>query len=364
MVKKTKDMFTVQNLEVFFNDLLSVSSKAGPGDIIWVQSMLFETGKPDGYIQSFVDYLCKAKTNGAEVYVLIDSFGILTAKEIPIKSFLNASKITPAIKELEREKQILRNKLQKAGIELRIGSGMGQLKAAIPWAFCNHRKSYGILNTKKNIYTAWVTSFNLSNLSFNQYEIALKITDKKLVEIIYSQFQADYNKKDLWRNKIYKINEYVSYLIENNTNNSVIKKTAYQLINDAKEYIRFTSQYPVDPFLLKKFIARAKQGVRIEILTSKKEDEYNYRKPFNYIDKNFNKKLSQYPNITRGYFPGKVHAKLLFSEKEALIGSDNIIVIGKFLQTKENMLHISNERLISQVNTIFEYPWRKSEKYP
>lgn len=351
--------FEVQDSKVFFQDFLDTFSSARDGDIIWAQSMLFEPGK---YTESIVDALCKAKGNGAEVYILIDSFGILTTEEVPMQSLFFTS-ISPKILQKDTEKKVLINRLKKAGIDFRIAGSLGKIKSTFPIAFCNHRKSYGLINEKTKKHYAWITGVNIADTSFTYFDLAIKIYDEKFIKKIYNEFFDDYYRRDQWRNRTYAIDTYTKYLIENNSNFSNIRKEAYSLISNAEKFIRFVTQYPPDPFLLSKFIKKAKQGVKIEIITSDIKDEFNSRTIFNIFNANFNNKLKLFPNMKRAYFPGKVHAKLLFSEKESLIGSDNLTIILKILQTKENMLYISNNpSFTTQINKFFNVGWDKAIK--
>lgn len=352
--------FEVQDTEIFFQDFLDTFSYAKTGDVVWTQSMLFEPGK---HTESIVDALCKAKKNGAQVYVLIDSFGMLTTGEIPIQSLFSISSLPSRIIQKNNEKKVLINKLKKAKIDFRITGSMGKIKSTFPIAFCNHRKSYGLINEKTKEYYAWITGINIADTSFKYFDLAIKIYHEKLIKKIFEEFFDDYYRRDQWRNNTYTIDSHAKYLIENNANFSNIRKEAYSLILNAEKFIRFITQYPPDPFLLSKFIKKAKQGVKIEIITSDKNDEFNSRGMFKIFNANFNSRLKLYSNIKRGYFPGKVHAKLLFSEKESLIGSDNITIISKILQTKENMLYIANSSsLIAQLNKFFNVGWDKAIK--
>ena len=321
--------------------------------------MLFEPGE---HTESIVEALCKAKGNGATVYVLIDSFGILTTEEVPMKS-LFPTFIPPKIMKKDAKKKELIGRLKKAGIDFRITGSMGKIKSTFPIAFCNHRKSYGLINEKTRKYYAWITGVNIADTSFTYFDLAIKIYQKKLVKKIYEKFLDDYHRRNQWQNSTYTIDTNDKYLIANNSNISNIRKEAYSLISNADKYIRFVTQYPPDPFLLSEFIKKAKQGIKIEIITSDIKDEFNSKTLFNIFNASFNNKIKLFPNMKRGYFPGKVHAKLLFSEKESLIGSDNITIISKVLQTKENMLYISqNEYLSAQLNEFFNLGWDKAMK--
>ena len=351
--------FEVQNTKAFLQDILDIFSSARAEDTIWVQSMLFEPGQ---HTESIVEALCKAKGNGASVYVLIDSFGILTTEEVPMKSLFLTS-IPPKILKKDAEKKKLINRLKNVGIDFCITGSMGKIKSTFPIAFCNHRKSYGLINEKRGKYYTWITGVNIADTSFAYFDLAIKIYHEKLIKKIYEKFLDDYYGRNQWQNNTYTIDTNDKYLIENNSNVSNIRKEAYSLISNAEKFIRFVTQYPPDPFLLSEFIKKAKQGIKIEIITSDIKDEFNSRTVFNIFNTNFNNKLKLFPNMKRGYFPGKVHAKLLFSEKELLIGSDNIIIISKILQTKENMLYIShNESLTSQLNKFFNLGWDTARK--
>lgn len=352
--------FEVQDPKIFFRNLIDVFLSARSGDIIWVQSMLFE---PGSYTKSIVDTLCKAKKNGAEVYVLIDSFGVLTTEEVPTQSLFRFSDLPKTIIEKNSEKKSLIDKLKNGGINFRIGGSMGKIKSTFPIMFCNHRKSYGLIKERTKEYYAWITGINIAETSFKFFDVAIKIYHEELVKVIYDKFIDDYYQKNQWENKTYYLGTRIKYLIENNSNISNIRREAYSLISNAEKYIRFITQYPVDPLLLSKLIKKSKQKIKIDILTSNKNDEFNSRKIFRYFNSNFNNKIHQNINITRGYFPGKVHAKLLFSEKESFIGSDNITMISKILQTKENMLYISGDSLLtSRLNEFYNLGWNKAIK--
>lgn len=351
---------TIQNPKTFLDAFVAACRNANQEDMIWVQSLLFEPGK---YVKTFTDALFAAKANGASLYVLFDSYGILTTQEVPIHSIFPSSKITDEIIKIEKEKKSTLAVFREKGIAFRVRGNTGVIKATLPFLSCNHRKSYGIINEKTQKHTAWVTGVNIAQDAFDYFDIAVEVQEKFLVEALYSQFLNDYTNREQQNNKIIKINENTTYIIENNTFNSAVLKQAAAIISQAEKYVRFTSQYAVDPFLLNTFIKKTKPGVQIEVLLSEEHDVHFNLEPFRYFHSNLKRVIAKNPNITLKYFPGKVHAKILFSEKEALVGSDNLTVVLKILHTKENMLAIKNNfDFITELELFFENGWKRGSK--
>lgn len=355
---RNKSVLTIQNPHDFLDEMVATFASAKSGDILWLQSMLFDSGE---HTERIVSSLCKAKRSNATVLFLLDSFGLLTVQDHPIENSYWKENFSNEVKAQLKKRNDLLQKLKDEGIEVVVQGATNSIKSQLPWFFCNHRKTYGIINESSGTYKAWITGVNLTHESFDFFDISTKIEDIDMVVSIYNYFLNDLMKVDIKENHIVSFGENSSYLITNNPNKSIIRDAVLSLIESAERYIRLTSQYPLDPLLVNSLIKKAAQGVQVQVLTSDINDNFNTSNIFGLLNIYFNYSFKKFDALNRAYFPGKVHAKILFSEKSVLTGSDNLSIITNMLQTKENMILISNNEVyVSQVNKIFMTAWKNA----
>lgn len=122
---------------------------------------------------------------------------------------------------------------------------------------------------------------------------------------------------------------------------SLIYDTALRLIDDAKEWLYITCQYFPGGPTAKHLAAAAKRGVEVEIVYSHPRSQ-GKDAPLHQLHQ-----LSQHAKrLPRSFFSGKLdkqiaklHAKILASEHEALVGSHNYVIQGVQFGTAEVALH-------------------------
>jgi hypothetical protein len=117
------------------------------------------------------------------------------------------------------------------------------------------------------------------------------------------------------------------------------------------------SQLPPEGKLLNKLIEKSKEGIQIEVITSKKDSPQFTTYPYKISLLYFKWATRNNKNIRLIHLPQQVHAKLMIIDKKiALFGSHNLVSSGVILGTEEIAIETTDEMLIKHLITFSCHP--------
>lgn len=328
----------------YFQFLIDRCKVAKKGDKIVLATMEF---RPDQSIVSdIVDSLVTAGRQGADVTFLVDAYSFMLkdsavpgplffSKKDPRQGYGDFKPIVSAV-----------NRLRANGVKcIVINKPRRPLKN--PFGGRSHIK-FAVINEE-----VFIGGCNLSHPE--QLDVMVRTNNRKLAEHM-NQFTEDVIRhksvpKALSKtDKSFQIDQYTELLIDAGVKRqSLIYDRAFQLINGAVSRVYMTCQYFPNNFTPAALAKAHDRGVSVHLA-------YNHPDQHKSPIRNIQKRTVAYK---KKRLPGSVfenqlhenknylHAKILLSEKEAIIGSHNFVKMGVNLGTAEIALHSTSTDFIA-----------------
>lgn len=340
------------NRDKYFDHIIRRFNKASAGDKIILATMEFRPDLPK--INQIVESLAEARRKGAQVTFLVDAYSFMLKngavlgplffrKREPKAGYGDFKPMVNAVK-----------KLRQQGVECVI-TNKPQRPLKNPFGGRSHIK-FAVINDE-----VFVGGCNLSHPE--QLDVMVRTKNK-----ILAQYMRDFThdviqcksvrKALLRRDKSLKIDNHTELLIDAGVKRqSLIYERAFDLINSAASRVYMTCQYFPNNFTPKALARAHDRGVGVH-LAYNHPDQHN--KPLRAIQKRtlaYKKKRLPMSVFENQLHQGKnyLHAKILLSEKEAIIGSHNFVKIGVNLGTAEIALHSTSQEFIEAARS-----WVKS----
>jgi cardiolipin synthase A/B len=329
-------LYTLFNKQEYLAYLIQRYKAAGLGDRIILATMEF---RPDQYeIKQLVEAMQQAAKQGAHVQFMVDAYSFML-KDSLFPGPLYFSKRDPDI-GYGTFKPVVEalHSLRKSGVHCEVINKPGRAFKN-PFGGRSHIK-FAVINGE-----SFVGGCNLSQPE--QLDVMVKIKDTGLANYLsqftHSVFKYRHVRKALGRkDQSYRINQNTELLIDAGVKRqSLIYDRAYNLITRAGKRVYMTCQYFPNinmPAMLTKAHYR---GVGVHLAYNHPDQ---HRAPIRGIQKRtvaIKKKT-----LPKSVFENQLeqskkylHAKILLSEKEAIVGSHNFVKMGVNLGTAEIALH-------------------------
>ncbi len=269
-----------------------------------LQFMTFDGDSVGLKVSSMLKQLAK---RGVNVRVLIDYFADVWVSDMPAwkREVRSEAKITKRMFE----------DLEKHGVKIKRTNKLGFLMMKILRR--NHKKIIIIDDA------AFLGGFNISEHNFKWHDFMVKIAGRE-VGLLLNDFNNTWN-----GNRYKSSNELLT--------GRKLFKIYKQCLFNAKREVMITSPYILDKPSVDLFLQVAKKGVKVKVLTLKKNNFLNFRLTKTYL---INKMLQR--GIEVYYYNRFSHGKcLLIDGKVAIFGSSNFGYGGHM--TTEDLCMLSND---------------------
>lgn len=337
--------YTLLTRPEYFKTLAKQIKAAKRGERVLIATMHFDITEP--LVADIAEALTAAARRGCHVTLLVDAINFLMDHRGIPGPLLVRHSITHLSGEYSQIHSML-ERLHAAGGTYRITNmpkhrlrlpvtGRSHLKGAVigDWVFiggCNLNRPEQL-----DVMVSWQDKHTADTLEdwFN------RIAESGQVREAFSDVDVEA-----------KIDNSSRFLLDAGVpGQSLIYDEALRLIDDAKEWIYITCQYFPGGVTAQRLAAAQARGVRVEI---------DYSHPRSHGTAAAMQRLHQISQrarrLPRNFFTRqlgktvpKLHAKVLASEREALIGSHNYISQGVRFGTAEIALHTTNKLLIAHV---------------
>ena len=222
------------------------------------------------------------------------------------------------------------------------------LSEYIPFLGRNHMKITIIDNV------SFIGGINFSSKSFNYSDFMIKTENKDMLYTLKKIFiENRYNKNQ--NDKKIKINNDNILLIDSGkVRQSIIYESSIECINNAKESIRYISQFFPDFRILYALEKAIRKGIDVEIITHSNDiAEKKYRHKVEKILFNIsNSHISNIYENSEKY----IHAKMMLIDKDTsspsvILGSHNFSTFGVLFGTAEISIYSKEKNLVSELYT-------------
>jgi cardiolipin synthase A/B len=309
---------------------------------IWIQSMLFESGKNIG---SIIEQMKLKASQGVDVRLVIDWVaGRYVGGKLDLWPVWDDEWREHKKKVQEGNKAEIAG-LKQAGVKVTIKNYPQFWHHFLPFMGRNHMKMYVVDET------VWLGGVNFTDKSFTWLDFVVKFSQPEMTDKIAAHFDPQQDKG----NYSIRLNSEYELLIDNGVmGQSIILDRALKLIRNAGEEILFVSQLLPVAQVADSLISKANNGVRVKIITSQADDGLFKTQPHKVMHWWARKKMTGRENLTIIHAPGKVHAKYLqVDKKTAIFGSHNLVETGVWLGTAEIAVETTDPDLISQTDRYF-----------
>lgn len=309
---------------------------------VLLQSMNFETGRVMSILE---EALISAAGRGVEIEINFDWVSQrFVHNSLPLLPAISSGK-RKYIKNLWEKDREMVGRFKKAGIKMN-KTNIPQIPLnLIPFIGRNHIKMY-IVDGR----IGWIGGLNLFDNAFENVDFMVKITNKKIINVLMDQFKK-INENRMEADYSIKFDKNYTLTVDNGRKaRSLIYSQTLSAVRKAEESIVFMSQFIPDYSILRALIKASKKGIRIEIITSPGNNRIfkHYPERLSYLY--FKKSIKNNPNIRLIHLNKTVHAKLiLIDNKVALFGSHNFTYSGVIFGTEEIMMTTYDPDLITQI---------------
>ncbi|MGI9028135.1 MAG: phospholipase D-like domain-containing protein [Candidatus Saccharimonadales bacterium] len=327
----------------YFSHLIAEFNKAGPGDTIVLTTMEFRPDQPA--INNIADALCKAAQNGAKVTFLVDAYSFML-KPGTVLGPLFFSKKDPRLGYGEFKPVVEAVHRLRANNVNCVVINKPQRPLKNPFGGRSHIK-FAVINEE-----VFIGGCNLSHPE--QLDVMVRTHNAKLASYML-EFTADviYSKsvrRALCNRDVgFKIDDETELLIDAGVKRqSLIYKRAFELINSAASRVYMTCQYFPNIRTPAELAKAHDRGVAVHLAYNHPDQ---HRLPIRGIQKRtlaYKKKrlpssvFKNQLNMDSDY----LHAKILLSEKEVIVGSHNFVKMGVNLGTAEIALRSTSKDFI------------------
>jgi phosphatidylserine/phosphatidylglycerophosphate/cardiolipin synthase-like enzyme len=332
----------------YYEHLIDRFKAASAGDNIILTTMEF---RPDqGMIGKVVDALCQAARQGAQTTFLVDAYSFMLKDSVIFGPLFFSNKEPKLGYGNYRPVVAAMHKLRRSGVHVTvINKPSRPLKN--PFGGRSHIK-FAVINDE-----VMVGGCNLSNPEM--LDVMVKTRNTKLADYMTS-FTSDViasksvRKALLRRDRTFKLDAHTELLIDAGVKRqSVIYERAFELINGAANRVYMTCQYFPNTRTPAALAKAHDRGVGVHLAYN---DPGQHRVPIRGVQRKTvaykRRKLPE--SVFENQLPedkSYLHAKILLSEKEAIIGSHNFVKMGVNLGTAEIAFHSTSKDFIAMART-------------
>jgi phosphatidylserine/phosphatidylglycerophosphate/cardiolipin synthase-like enzyme len=323
----------------YFAELVEMTSRATAGERIAVAAMDIDVD--DRPIAELLDALQAAAHRGAKVLLIVDAMNFLMDQYyVPGPYFYHPTPDARLYGKYKRTKQAL-ERVKSAGGAFHI-TNTPRRRFNIPQVGRSHIKGAVIGDT------AYIGGCNL--LRADHIDIMVKLNDKDVADTLHNWFSTMATRQAV-REAFSDVDLAIS--IDSTTQllldagvpgQSIIYETALRLIDNASERLFVTCQYFPGGQTARHLAAAQSRGVRVEIIYG----HPRHQGPLSPLH-HAHQLAKRAQGLPANFFAGrlgrqapKLHAKVLVSENEALVGSHNYVIQGVQLGTAEIALHVND----------------------
>lgn len=336
--------FTFYSRREYFEQLARDIWQTRKGDRVALATMTFDATVPS--IAEIIDALEGATLRGVQVTFLVDAYTFLTSSEkLPGPLWYRPTLSRPLPGKFRYHYEAMQRINQAGGTAIvtnmprhafhPVPLGRSHIKAAV----INNKIYVGGCNLTSPAYLDMMASWNddFADWIYEHLQSMAKHTTTKTAFGGHDLRHAVDDKTTL-------------ILDSGKPRQSAILEAAYQLIDNAERSIVMTCQYFPGGTTAKHLLAAQRRGVDIKLYYSH-PSVHGLEAPAHqlYI-------LRERARIAKELFSGmlpkgkpRLHAKILLSEKEAMIGSHNYVTQGVMLGTAEIALHSTNPTFITEL---------------
>jgi phosphatidylserine/phosphatidylglycerophosphate/cardiolipin synthase-like enzyme len=324
--------FTFYNRPQYFSELVRLCDKCGECDRIVIASMSFEPAQ----VSKLMTAMAEASKRGAEVTLIFDAYAITYAIRGPLRV---GAFVWPGVDPVlqARKHRAISNTiafLRAAGVRCAVTNqprspisppfvGRSHIKTAI----INNRVFIGGINLHQPSYSDEMTSFVHSATADWLYAHMIKLAAQPHTT------QA-FGTKDLTFHTDSQTNILLDVGLRNQ---SVILENALDVIEHAKKWLLITCQYFPNGKTAEALKRAHERGVNVHIIYNKPQKHGIVELPAQFASES-RERLRLPQQLFRLQLPSSkpfLHAKVLASEHEAIVGSHNYISAGVTFGTAE-----------------------------
>lgn len=351
----TTKSFTLYTRTEYFKELTRAITAAKKGERVVVATMALDPTTP--LIRALIRALRAAAKRGAVVTVLIDAFNFLISNPLkagpllPGPLFLH-TRIPTNLPERQRNCYQAVESLRAAGATCCI-TNVPLHRLRVPQSGRSHIKA-GIISN-----TVFVGGCNLSKPS--ELDVMIRLVDADMADTL-SGWLERIAEAGSTRRAFQDVDAEVTLggskrllLDAGVPDQSLIYEEAITLIDEAKEWIFMTCQYFPGGTTAKHLAAAQARGVAVDIVYSH-PSVHGTQTPFHHLHQ-LRERVRHRARLFAGQLDRKMpnlHAKVLASERAAIVGSHNYVAQGVTLGTAELALHTTDPDLALELRKFIE----------
>ncbi len=330
----------LQSPNNFLEDFIAQASVARRR--VWIQAMVFEAGDVSERVGRV---LIDAARRGCDVRFQIDwNSSQYVEGDLRLLPEFDLKRRAYAKTVHSRNERFLAL-LRREGITVNVLNTPMLAGRLLPIYRRNHTKIYIVDES------AWMGGMNFYDEAFSNIDFMVRFTDERVVNPLSAQFEMVNEKRPKNNYSVQCMPGYTLLVDSGKHGDSIIYDEALNSIGSAKESIVFISQIVPEGVLLEILLKKSLVGIKIDILTSPRNENQFKKYPQKYFYDVFKKKVmnNQFINVT--HLLNTVHAKLIIVDnKIALFGSHNFVEQGVLLGTEEICMKTEDPYLLSQLS--------------
>jgi phosphatidylserine/phosphatidylglycerophosphate/cardiolipin synthase-like enzyme len=345
----TNDDFTVLTRAEYFADVAVRAAKATSGDRIVVATMTFRPEEPT--VQHLVESLAAAGKRGADVLLMIDAYNFLIDEHQTPGPLFFRSQLPKRLRDEFQQKMQWLSSLADQGVQYVI-TNMPKGAPSNPFAGRSHIK-FAVINER-----VYIGGCNLSHAE--QIDVMTAWDDKKTADWLYDFGQrmiasggtSFMDSKDIER----PVDAQSTILVDAGARKqSIILQNALEIIDDAEKELFITCQYFPGGVTAQHLLVAHQRGVKVTIAYSP-PGVHGRQALAHHLHKQ-RERLRLPKEFFAGQLPKslpKLHAKVLASEKAAIIGSHNFVSQGVNWGTAEIALLRRNKAFAQKLRDFIQ----------
>jgi phosphatidylserine/phosphatidylglycerophosphate/cardiolipin synthase-like enzyme len=324
--------FTFCNRVEYFQQLARSIRQTKSGERIAITTMAFDSREP--LVASLMDELTAAADRGVHAYLVIDAFSFLiNEKPLRLGPLWFGTPLSQTQKEPFASRYASLETFRSHGGIYAI-TNQPKTRFTLPQAGRSHIKTAIIGNT------IYIGGHNLS--ASEEVDIMTQWHDSKTANYLYNLICTTAKTGSVYdtlkgRDTTLQIDKVNTLFFDAGTpKSSLILRRALQLIDEAQEWIYITCQYFPGGKTAQHLLAAHKRGVHVQILYS--NPHAHGKESVGHYVYNLRERLRLPKSFFEHQLPKhgpKLHAKLIATEKGAMLGSHNYVSQGVRLGTAE-----------------------------
>ncbi|MBI4036447.1 hypothetical protein HY386_01040 [Candidatus Daviesbacteria bacterium] len=297
---------------------------------------------PDPPTYQFVNMLEEAAKRQVQAQAKIDYYSLMTT------DFHNNLFPMPQLRrERGRKTQEMVQRMRKAGVSVDLLNPPSLLQRLIPQLGRNHRK-IGLIDG-----VGFVMGFNLSKYNFDCEDIAVALTEpqavKRLAEVFEEAGLVERDDREIYcGGNTYLLVDY------GRVGQSLILDRAVEMVRGARDYVRWVNLFPPNGRLEVEMARASKRGVDVEGIITRPVWVRKARWDIRLMQLvNSLQSYSLGNQLALGYHNPDIHAKVLVTDNQTLVGSHNLVWEGVWAGTEELDIFSTNPILERKLNRYY-----------